>query len=282
MSQHQAETTGSEIELPNPPEVVQELRSVSADASALTSIIVKDTDLAQEVLETINAPYFNLVREISSIDEAVRFLGKYRIIKLTTARSLRTTLFTENNSFLDNVWNASNQTAIVAVLLAKELKISCVEDAYEMGLFHNIGMAILPNHTEKYRSIIRAAYKHESGAISAFEQHHLQQDHATIGADLALKWHVPEKLVLVIKHHHNAKWIEQQFAQSNDKELLELICILKLAELFSNLSSYFAQTPTNHEWPKISEVIMNYLDLNELKLEKLKTTITEELAAMNI
>ena len=85
MSQYQAETTGSEIELPNPPEVVQELRSVSADASALTSIIVKDTDLAQEVLETINAPYFNLVREISSIDEAVRFLGKYRIIKLTTA-----------------------------------------------------------------------------------------------------------------------------------------------------------------------------------------------------
>jgi HD-like signal output (HDOD) protein len=69
MSQYQVEKTGSEILLPSPPEMVQELRSISADASSLSSIIAKDPEPAQEVLETINTPYFSLVREISSIDE---------------------------------------------------------------------------------------------------------------------------------------------------------------------------------------------------------------------
>lgn len=282
MSQHQAENTGSEIILPNPPEIVQELRSISADASSLGTIIAKDPELAQEVLETINAPYFNLVREISSIDEAVRFLGQDRITKLTTARSLRTACITRSSSFLEEVWSSSNRVAIVAVLLSKELNKSSVEEAYELGLFHNIGMAILFNNFDNYRSVIRSAYKHESGAITAFEHHHLQQEHANIGANLSIKWHLSEKLVLIIKNHHNLKWIEQQFKEESDKELLDLICVLKLAELFSHLSGHIAQIPTNHEWLKISDTVMDYLDLNAMTLEKLKRSITEKLSEIKI
>jgi len=282
MSQQNAEVTGSQIILPPPPDIVQELRSISADASSLGAIIAKDAELAQEVLETINAPYFNLVRKISSIDEAVRFLGQDRITKLTTARSLRTAFIKKSNSFLEDVWSSSNRVAIVAVLLAKELKRSTAEEAYEIGLFHNIGMAVLFNHFDNYRSVIRSAYKHESGAIGAFEQHHLQQDHAAIGASLSEKWHLPENLVLIIKNHHNLKWIEQQFKDESDKELLDLICILKLAEFFSHLSGYIAQVPTNHEWLKISDTIIEYLDLNTMKLEKLKRSITEKLSEIKI
>lgn len=282
MSQYQVEKTGSEILLPSPPEMVQELRSISADASSLGSIIAKDPELAQEVLETINAPYFSLVREISSIDEAVRFLGQDRITKLTTARSLKTACITRSNSFLEEVWSSSNRVAIVAVLLTEELKISRAEEAYELGLFHNIGMAILFNNFDNYRSVIRAAYKHESGAITAFEHHHLQQEHANIGANLSMKWHLPEKLILIIKNHHNLKWIQQQFKEDSDKELLDLICILKLAELFSHLSGYIAQTPTNYEWLKLSDTIMDHLDLNTMKLERLKRSITEKLSEIKI
>jgi HD-like signal output (HDOD) protein len=71
MSQYQVEKTGSEILLPSPPEIVQELRSISADVSSLGSIIAKGSELAQEALERINSPYFSLAREISSIDKVV-------------------------------------------------------------------------------------------------------------------------------------------------------------------------------------------------------------------
>lgn len=272
----------SEIRLPSPPQIVQQLRSTSADTSSLGKIIAQDSELVEEVLETINAPYFNLVRKISSIDEAVRFLGQDRITKLTTARSLRAAFITRNSSFLENIWSSSNRVAIVAVLLAKELKRGDVEGAYEVGLFHNIGMALMFNEFKNYRAVIKSAYKHESGAISAFEQHHLHCNHAGIGASLAEKWHLSEQQVLIIKNHHSAKWIIDQFELDSDPVLLDSIAILKLAELFSHLSGHIAQVPTNHEWSKLSESIMEYLDLNKMKLEKLKRKITEELSEIKI
>ncbi len=282
MSDPHTEVASTQIVLPSPPPIVQQLRSESADTTTLGKIIAQDTELAQEVLETINAPYFNLVRKISSIDEAVRFLGQDRITKLTTARSLRTAFITRNSAFLEEIWSSSNRVAIVAVLLAKELKKSSAEQAYELGLFHNIGMALMFNQFDNYRTVIKSAYKHESGAISAFEQHHLNCNHAGIGADLSLKWHLSEQQALIIKNHHSAKWIIQQFDEDKDQELLENIAILKLAELFSHLSGHIAQTPTNFEWLKLSETIMYYLDLNEMKLEKLKRKITEELSEIKI
>jgi HD-like signal output (HDOD) protein len=282
MSEAHEAASNPTILLPSPPPIVQQLRSTSADTSTLGKIIAQDQELAQEVLETINAPYFNLVRKISSIDEAVRFLGQDRITKLTTARSLRTAFITRKSSFLEEVWSSSNRVAIVAVLLAKELKKGSVEEAYELGLFHNIGMALLFNCFDNYRTIIRSAYKHESGAISAFEQHHLNCNHASLGADLSIKWHLSEQQALIIKNHHSSKWILQQFKEDSDVELLDNVAILKLAELFSHLPGYIAQVPINHEWNKLSQAIMDYLDLNEMKLEKLKRKITEELSEIKI
>jgi hypothetical protein len=55
-----------------------------------------------------------------------------------------------------------------------------------------------------------------------------------------------------------------------------------LAEFFSHLSGHIAQVPTNNEWNKLSETITEYFDLNEMKLEKLKRKITEELSEIKI
>ncbi len=282
MTESHTEDDQKEIRLPSPPQIVQQLRLTSTDASSLGKIIAQDSELVTEVLETINAPYFNLVRKISSIDEAVRFLGQDRITKLTTARSLRSAFIVQSNTFLEDIWSSFNRVAIVSVLLAKELKKNIAESAYEIGLFHNIGMALLFKEFSNYRTVIKSAYKHESGAISAFEKHHLQCNHADIGAKLADKWHLSKQQVLIIKNHHSSKWIIEQFKQDNDPELLESIAILKLAEQFSHLSGHIAQVPINHEWKVLSECIMEFFDLNDMKLEKLKRKITIELSEIKI
>lgn len=282
MTETQADTDTLTISIPSPPQIVQQLRSDSTDSGSLGKVIAQEPELAQEVLETINAPYFNLVRKISSIDEAVRFLGQDRITKLTTARSLRTAFITKSSPFLEEIWSSSNRVAIVSVLLSKNLKKTDAEAAYELGLFHNIGMALLFTNFDNYRTVIKSAYKHESGAISAFEQHHLGANHANIGADLALKWHLSEQQSLIIRNHHSSKWIIEQFNEDRDKELLDSIVVLKLAELFSHLSGHIAKVPINHEWGKVSQTIMDYLDLNDMKLERLKRKITEELSEIKI
>ncbi|MFT4766034.1 MAG: putative nucleotidyltransferase with HDIG domain [Oleispira sp.] len=281
MSESHTDADSSAILLPAPPNIVEQLRSDSTDTSALGDMIEQNPELVQEVLETINAPYVNLVREISSIDEAIRFLGQERVTRLITARLLKTAFITKSRGFLEDLWSSSNRVAVTAVLIAKELRKD-MEVAYETALFHNIGMALMYTEFENYRTVMRAAYKHESGAISAFEQHHLECNHASLGAEVALKWHLSEQQALIIKNHHSSKWILQQFEENSNPELLDNLAILKLAEVVSDLSNQIAKVPINNEWKIIAEPIMKHLELSETHLEKLKREVVIELLEMKM
>lgn len=281
MSESHTDADSSAILLPAPPNIVEQLRSGSTDTSALGDMIEQNPELVQEVLETINAPYVNLVREISSIDEAIRFLGQERVTRLITARLLKTAFITKSRGFLEDLWSSSNRVAVTAVLIAKELKKD-MEVAYETALFHNIGMALMYTEFENYRTVMRASYKHESGAISAFEQHHLECNHASLGAEVALKWHLTEQQALIIKNHHSSKWILQRFEENSNPELLDNLAILKLAEFVSDLSNQIAKVTINHEWKAVAEPIMKHVGLSWSQLEKLKREVIIELLEMKM
>ena len=274
-------TTPPIISLPIPPPIVEQLRSENIDTNTLGSLIEQNPDLVQEVLETINAPYVNLVREISNIDEAIRFLGQERVTRLITARLLKTAFITQDRGFLEDLWNSSNRVAVTAVLIAKKLNKN-MEIAYETALFHNIGMALMYTKFENYRTIIRAAYKHKSGAISSFEKHHLGFSHASLGADIALKWHLSEQQTEIIKNHHSSKWILHLFEENNNPELLDNLAVLKLAEYFSGLSNQIAKIPTNYEWKIIAKSIIEHIKCNEEELEQFKKEVVSELLEMKI
>ena len=264
-----------QLEIPGPPAIIETLSRSMADLNTIGKMIAEQEELATEVVNTINAPCFNLVRKIASIEEAVRFLGQDRIVRLATARSLRGSFFTSTQSFPEEIWNVANRVAVACVLIAKELKLAEPDTAYELGLFHNIGMALIYNETTSYRNIVKAAYRHESGAIGAFEKHHLGVSHADISGQLAERWHLDDMAVQVIRQHHSIKWINQQYEVEEDEELLKLIAMLKLAERISHSSGFIAQAPINYEWEKLAPAIMNYLDLNEMKLERLKRSVLE-------
>lgn len=264
-----------QIEIPPPPAIIETLSRSMADLNTIGKMIAEQEPLATEVVNTINAPCFNLVRNIANIEEAVRFLGHERIVRLTTARSLRAAFFTSSQSFPEEVWNVANRVAVACVLIAKELKLAESDSAYEIGLFHNIGMALLYNHTSRYRVIVKAAYRHESGAINAFEKHHLGVTHAEISGQLAKRWLVDDMAVEVISHHHASQWINQQFKENTNEEMLNLMAMLKLAERISHSCGYIAQAHQNYEWQRVAPAILNYLGLNEAQLERLKRHVLE-------
>ena len=82
-----------EIVYPNLPEILMKVKDVKGDVNGVGRVIGEDKELAKEVLATINAPYFDLVREIKSTEEAARMLGINRVINLTTGRLLRGAIF---------------------------------------------------------------------------------------------------------------------------------------------------------------------------------------------
>jgi|GEM_PF-2732885 len=264
------------VKLPDTPQVLLELKGAKNDLNAVAQVITQNPDLATEVLGTINAPYFSLVREIKSAEEAVRMLGMHRIVNLTTSRLLRTTIFAGKDKLLSDLWKTSLKVAVISVLISKELDIAATDESYTTAIFHNSGMALLNQVSKDYPKAMKAAYFDEAGLISEYERKHLGVSHAALGAQLASNWGLSGAIGKCIHVHHDPDKIITQIEKKD--EAGELLLVLKIAEQIARLPGYLAQCVDNHEWENIKEPIFDQLKLTEGMYRRFEAGIKKKLA----
>jgi len=264
------------LELPTTPQVLKELNGAKNDLNAVAQVISQHPGLAKEVLATINAPYFSLVREIKSAEEAVRMLGMNRVINLTTGRLLRSTVFFGNDKLLSELWKTSLKVAVISVLVSKELNIAATDESYTTAIFHNAGMALLNQSNPHYSKSIKAAYFSEEGCISEFERQMFGTSHADIGAQLASHWGLSGAIGKCIHLHHDPQKMLIQINKKDDAG--ELLLVLKIAEHIALLPGYLAQCVDNFEWEKIKEPIFDELKMTEGMYRRFELVIKKKLA----
>ena len=206
-----------EITYPDLPEILLKVKEVKGDINGAGKVIGEDKDLAKEVLATINAPYFDLVREIKSTEEAARMLGINRVINLTTGRLLRGTVFHGKPKILNDLWATSVKVAVIAVLIAKETKLGATDEVYTAALMHNSGMALMAQQIESYAPSIKAAYFSEEHSIDEYEESHFGLTHSNASAQLAMKWGLSGAIVKAIKSHHNPEAIKKMVSSGTTK-----------------------------------------------------------------
>ncbi len=264
------------VELPDTPQVLLELKDAKSDLNAVAQVITRHPDLATEVLGTINAPYFSLVREIKSAEEAVRMLGMHRIVNLTTGRLLRSTVFAGKDKLLTDLWKTSLKVAVISVLISKELDVAATDESYTTAIFHNSGMALLNQASKDYPKTMKAAYFDETGQISEYERKLLGTSHANLGAQLASNWGLNGAIGKCIHLHHDPEKIVTQIEKKD--EAGELLLVLKIAEQIARLPGYLAQCVDNHEWENIKEPIFDQLKMTEGMYRRFEVGIKKKLA----
>jgi HD-like signal output (HDOD) protein len=269
-------TSAPAVEFPEIPEILVKLKEAKNDLDAISKAIVDHKELAKEVLDTINAPYFALVREIKGVDEAVRMLGMNRIINLTTGRLLRTTIFSGKHKLLSDLWKTSIKVAVTSVLVSKELDIAATDESYTTAVFHNSGMALLNQMSTEYPKAIKAAYFEEDSAISEYETQHFGHSHAELGSQLATNWGLTNAISKCILIHHEPGKVITEIDKSS--EAGELLLVLKIAEQISRLPGYLAQCVDNHEWEKIKEPIFDQLKMTEGMYRRFEVGIKKKIA----
>lgn len=269
-------TSAPNIEFPNTPSILIELKEAKNDLNAIGKAIINHKELAKEVLDTINAPYFSLVREIKSVDEAVRMLGMNRIINLTTGRLLRTTIFSGKHKLLSDLWKTSIKVAVTSVLVSKELDKAATDESYTTAVFHNAGMALLNQANPEYPKAIKAAYFEEDSHISDYEISHFNHSHAALSSQLATNWGLSGAISKCIFQHHDPDKIITSIDKGD--EAGELLLVLKIAEQISRLPGYLAQCVNNHEWEKIKEPIFDQLKMTEGMYRRFEVGIKKKIA----
>jgi len=188
-------------------QLLQELSDPNSSSRSVASLAASDPALAAALMRTVNSSAYGLRRRVTSVAEAVTYLGyvsvrsllvRMRLEKVLPARTARAAYDAED------LWIHSLAVANAAECLAE--RVPAVDKALvaTLGLLHDIGkLAVNSYFPESAAQLQTRDAEHAEESFLDRERRILGADHAELGAMLAAHWKLPAEIVEAIRHHHN-------------------------------------------------------------------------------
>lgn len=176
-----------------------------ADARRISDLIALDQVLAAQVLEMANSALLGYGPTCTSIHEAVMRLGYDRVKTLVMAAAASGPLKRRMLGYrlgAGELWQHSVSTAMAANVVAKIVSYPDPEEAYVVGLLHDIGKVVLDQYVRVDYSRITQTVRANRVPMWRAEEAILGYCHATVGGMVAAKWQFPQDLVDAIQFHH--------------------------------------------------------------------------------
>jgi len=177
------------------------------DVADIVKVIESDSALTANVLKVVNSAAMGLRREMTSVHQAVAFLGETKIIGIALTSSGGTTFNAELKGYAGSRGDLGRHCLWVAIA-ARELARHTggrVDGAaaFTSGLLHDIGKVVISDFmAEVMPRIVARASDEAFGDHLEAEHQVLGTDHCEVGRYLAVGWKMPESLLCGIEHHH--------------------------------------------------------------------------------
>lgn len=192
-------------------QVVEATGNEDANVRKLEQTILIDPGLSARLLTQANSAYFALPKKVTSIREAVMFLGFKGVRQIAMAVGVFDLFLgkTDSESLRRRTWwKHSLETAIVCRGMADFLPEVDSDEAYTCGLLHLLGKTILdrysPNDYQRVQKVV------DQGAPDMLaERAVFGCDHIAVAAGAAHKWGFPDVLIQGLNyfspaHEHTA------------------------------------------------------------------------------
>ncbi len=186
--------------IPRPPRSMQQLLSpeflANASSADLSELVMSEPLIAAKVLATVNGAFYGLHKPVTSIGQAVTFLGINTVrsicLQYMLAEAFKPKLAEAQQAF-DRIWKASAIASEMAVRLGKALHLpdqSSLATQVVLGFVGQLATASLipPTGLAQWLGrdrLERARIEQELLGLSASE----------VGAVLMTSWALPESLV---------------------------------------------------------------------------------------
>lgn len=199
--------------VPTLPRVAQKLLELlnqkDVELSQLADLISVDPGLSMKVIRLINSPLYGLAREISSLRDAVIYLGMNAVRSVALSFSFLSAFPSGHRKGdpLDALWRTSLMNALAARRLASELGGWDVEEAFLAGLVADCGMLLMYRSIPEYPDLVDRFHQGEADLLE-LEQQHLETTHPRLGSLLLKAWDFPPQLVELIAFHHDPTLVE--------------------------------------------------------------------------
>jgi putative nucleotidyltransferase with HDIG domain len=183
--------------------VIEKLSAPATSPKEIHEIISKDQALAARVLRIANSPLYGYPRTVTRLTDAIVIMG-FNSIRSLVLTSVFQDLFKDFGLTEKLLWEHSLLCASVSQRIAKSAGFKKTEEAFLVGLMHDIGKVILYLRVpDKMSAIIQDVYNTQETSFIGMEEEVFGFNHADVGCAMAAKWNFAKEIEEAIGNHHH-------------------------------------------------------------------------------
>ncbi len=199
-------TIGEISSLPSVPAayraITRALENPDAKVKEIAAIIEQNSVICAKILQVANSAFFAPAHRVSSIAEAVSYLGitmlKTLVLSFESFGHFRMGMRVPEAE-IDRLQRRALLTARLCRQIAGPIG---AEEAFTSGLLHDIGYLIIAYYLpDRYKRLL-AASQAEGRPFHELEREFYGITHAELGAYLLGLWGLPNPIVEAVAHHH--------------------------------------------------------------------------------
>ncbi len=181
-----------------------------ANVSDIAHIIQKDIGMSAKLLQIVNSAFFGVARKLTSIQDAIAYLGLHVIQTLVLSVEV---FHTFENKTLASVIDLESlhRHSLLTASIAKRLTPSAEEgkDAFAAAMLHDVGKLIFATWLPELITESTEAARAMRSPLHVVEQEIFGFGHAEVGAYLLGRWGLPYPIIEAVAYHHRPARVKQ-------------------------------------------------------------------------
>lgn len=205
--------------------LVSFLKQEESSLNELVDEIKENPTLIAKVLQVANSVYYASYKNISSIRDAIIFIGTAYVHILASAvdmyQSLIKELPIEVQKHIETFWEKALKRAAYAKKIAENWRSHVdSQTVYVASLLQDIGLLLrISTEHEKYEKML-SLQKSEKQSLTEADKKVFPISHEQISSEILRLWNFPEEIIDAVASHH---------LENSENQICK---IMKLAELF--------------------------------------------------
>lgn len=242
--------------------LLTEMRVDEPDYKKISKLIGGDVSLAASMLKTVNSPFFGLRTKATTVQQALTLLGLRNVSDLVTGLLLRMAFSVDKSAAMEQFWNSSSGVAQITAKLARSLAGADRDEAFTFALFRDCGVPLMMRKYPEYAAFFKGASNIPERMVTEEEDAHFGMDHARVGYQLAVSWHLADETCIgILRHHDYAGLCDAEVSPSSRK----LVALALVAEQLYTKSEVDSDSP---EWIKGGNFALETLGVDESALDE--------------
>lgn len=193
--------------------VAQLLNKADYSVLQVANVIKYDPSITANILKMANSAYFGSQHKISTINDAVMYLGQKNLLRAIQTAGISKYYKKGASGYYDkatDLWEHSVAVALMSQILSRKITGEENPTLYTASLLHDVGKIILGEFVRDELEKITILVLEQHRSFLEAEEAVLGINHADLGGKIAEHWNFPIEIRDAISFHHRPDLLEKE------------------------------------------------------------------------